>query len=125
MQTYELDKVDIDGIYVPIKDDRIIIVDKYGWELFKKYGDEDKNGWRYDFSIRMLYRIEYIKTDNKGKLKYKIILFHRELLKVNRYIRVWFMSSNKLDLRIANLYCPEINIISEIEIIPQLKQIFI
>lgn len=106
MQTYELDKVDIEGIYIPIKDDRVIIVDRYGWELFKKY--EGKNRWKYNFYFGMLHR--YVGS--------KVILFHRELLGVDRYTRVWFMSSNKLDLRIANLHCPQINIISDIEIIP-------
>lgn len=102
MNVFELDSIDIEGIVIPIKDDKLITVDRYGWELFKRYGG--KNGWRTNFSVPHLHRIEYIGTDSKGKLQYKIILFYRELLGVSHYQQVLFWNRNKLDLRLANLY---------------------
>lgn len=102
MITFKLNKLDVEGIYVLIKNEKVILIDRYGLRLFNKY--MGKNGWRTNFSIPHLHRMECIGKDSNGKLKYRAILFYRELLGVNHYDNVIFWNKDILDLRLINLY---------------------
>lgn len=79
--------------------DRAVTVDRDGYELWKKYR------WRYNLSIRHLYRNKLVGMKN-GRGVYKIVLFWVELLGYPKYRRVYFENNNKLDLRKDNLIIP-------------------
>lgn len=77
--------------------DRAVTVDKDGYELWKKYS------WRYNLTVRHLYRNECIGVDKKGRYIYRIVLFWIELLGYPKVKRVYFENRDRLDLRRTNL----------------------
>lgn len=96
----------MDGIVIPIKDHRLIedkrilLVDRYGFQLFYKYSQNGSYGWRWVDSIGYHRVIEWM-PNGKGIKKY--ITFQRELLELPGTIPIYFKNEDKLDLRICNL----------------------
>ena len=100
MKTFKLGRIDVVGIGVPISEERAVLLDRYGWRLFKQYGTA-KNGWKYNYSILHLHRVEPVMKGDR--VIYKTVLFHKELLGVESRSLVRFRNGDRLDLRVINL----------------------
>jgi hypothetical protein len=88
---------DDDDWFIPIKNELVVVVDRDGLELWKKYR------WHFNWSTNHLYRRTWKVID--GKVKYNIILFWTELLDFPKPRSIYFLNGNNLDVRRKNLYC--------------------
>lgn len=111
MREFKLDKVDLVGIVLAVKDKRILRVDKYGLELYYKYTQNGRNGWRYDKNKKTYYRI--VAFSHRSIKRY--MTFQRELLDVTEKCPIYFKQKkdDEIDLRVCNLLvsrhkCPAI-----------------
>lgn len=88
-------------IAIPISCNQVLILDRSGYELYLKYG-EGKNGWKYNYSVMHLHRREPF--DSGCGVRFRTVLFYRELLGLRAGERVVFLNGDRLDLRPENLY---------------------
>lgn len=106
MKEFKLNKTDIDGIAIPIKDSRpiedkrVLLVDRYGFQLFNKHSQNGSYGWRWSESIGY-HRVVKWMPDGRSIKKY--ITFQRDLLELPGTIPICFRNNDRLDLRVCNL----------------------
>jgi len=95
MKTFNLNKVDLVGIAIPVAKNKVLVVDRYGLALWRKYGQNGSTGWRYH------PRKGYHRVTGNRRFK----TFQRELLNGDFHstTTIEFINGNKLDLRIINL----------------------
>lgn len=100
MKEFKLNKTDVDGILIEVKDGFDVMVDRYGFQLFYKYLNAGTYRWRiYPPGI---WRAVEVESNHTSSVK-KYITFERELLGLPGTIPIYFKNEDPLDLRICNL----------------------
>jgi hypothetical protein len=102
MKTFTLKDVDRIGIVTVIKD-KVITIDRFGLTLLNQFGTRGKNSWRFNYSIPYLHRVEPLGLNDRDNIKFKVVLFHRELLGLYDREYVGFKGSF-YDYRVTNFY---------------------
>jgi hypothetical protein len=102
---FDLNEDDLVGIAVGISNGRMLLVDRYGLRLWRKYGQNGSWGWRYN-ETRGYHRMV-----DRDRNRRRYMTFKRELLGLRGPISITFKNGDNLDLRICNLMVGGISLV--------------